>query len=332
MFLRCSSMNDRCRDSCDFQKWRFSAVLSGAPDKIRTCDLCLRRAALYPAELRVQQGAFSVKPGAREPRHAEMSNSALSRLPSRRSEGHKVRPVIYVNDFTKINHIMRLVIESHIICVKYRWRFQIVMHVYAHLAAVRLHRMAGIAVCAALSVALCVIGLWSGRANAQNFVQDPNFNNGLAHYVSSHATTTFGGKPVALISGLFGMVEAYPLTTNIGWTYYFTFYAASASSGVPAAFQAVFGPTALPGDNLGVGSLFISPVPGLSLTKYTVRGIALTSTSYAYVESFSPGGLYVTGFDVAPAPVTGGGALSIGALVALVAVRGARRKISRASS
>jgi hypothetical protein len=25
----------------------------GAPDTIRTCDLCLRRATLYPAELRV---------------------------------------------------------------------------------------------------------------------------------------------------------------------------------------------------------------------------------------------------------------------------------------
>ena len=27
---------------------------NGAPDRIRTCDLCLRRAALYPAELRVR--------------------------------------------------------------------------------------------------------------------------------------------------------------------------------------------------------------------------------------------------------------------------------------
>src|ERR1700688_4800126 len=27
---------------------------TGGPDTIRTCDLCLRRAALYPAELRVQ--------------------------------------------------------------------------------------------------------------------------------------------------------------------------------------------------------------------------------------------------------------------------------------
>jgi hypothetical protein len=28
----------------------------GAPDTIRTCDLCLRRATLYPAELRVLRG------------------------------------------------------------------------------------------------------------------------------------------------------------------------------------------------------------------------------------------------------------------------------------
>src|ERR1700736_3349856 len=28
--------------------------MSGAPDTIRTCDLCLRRVALYPAELRAQ--------------------------------------------------------------------------------------------------------------------------------------------------------------------------------------------------------------------------------------------------------------------------------------
>src|SRR5690606_8539848 len=32
---------------------------NGAPDRIRTCDLCLRRAALYPAELRVRWRALS---------------------------------------------------------------------------------------------------------------------------------------------------------------------------------------------------------------------------------------------------------------------------------
>ena len=29
---------------------------TGAPDTIRTCDLCLRRATLYPAELRAREG------------------------------------------------------------------------------------------------------------------------------------------------------------------------------------------------------------------------------------------------------------------------------------
>ena len=29
--------------------------VSGAPERIRTSDLCLRRAALYPAELRAQK-------------------------------------------------------------------------------------------------------------------------------------------------------------------------------------------------------------------------------------------------------------------------------------
>ena len=31
-------------------------LMFGAPDRSRTCDLCLRRAALYPAELRVRNG------------------------------------------------------------------------------------------------------------------------------------------------------------------------------------------------------------------------------------------------------------------------------------
>src|SRR6185437_489343 len=34
-----------------------SLTKTGAPDRIRTYDLCLRRAALYPAELRVQERA-----------------------------------------------------------------------------------------------------------------------------------------------------------------------------------------------------------------------------------------------------------------------------------
>ena len=43
--------------------------LSGAPDTIRTCDLCLRRATLYPAELRV--------PARRRPRRGASTATAL---------------------------------------------------------------------------------------------------------------------------------------------------------------------------------------------------------------------------------------------------------------
>ena len=38
-----------------FRALKVSPNQNGAPDRIRTCDLCLRRAALYPAELRVQR-------------------------------------------------------------------------------------------------------------------------------------------------------------------------------------------------------------------------------------------------------------------------------------
>src|SRR5580658_9957466 len=38
-------------------------VETGAPDTIRTCDLCLRRATLYPAELRVRGVHLADWPG-----------------------------------------------------------------------------------------------------------------------------------------------------------------------------------------------------------------------------------------------------------------------------
>jgi hypothetical protein len=37
----------------------------GAPDRIRTCGLCLRRAALYPAELQVPVSAILISRDAR---------------------------------------------------------------------------------------------------------------------------------------------------------------------------------------------------------------------------------------------------------------------------
>jgi hypothetical protein len=48
--------------------------VNGAPDTIRTCDLCLRRATLYPAELRAQgrdgHTAYIADPAARGNRPA----------------------------------------------------------------------------------------------------------------------------------------------------------------------------------------------------------------------------------------------------------------------
>src|SRR5690348_14175313 len=47
--------------------------ITGGPDTIRTCDLCLRRAALYPAELRVRRRGHHSRgriPRARESAHA----------------------------------------------------------------------------------------------------------------------------------------------------------------------------------------------------------------------------------------------------------------------
>src|SRR5262249_51218129 len=48
----------RCLPGPVFKKLKFAETpdFSGAPDTIRTCDLCLRRATLYPAELRAREG------------------------------------------------------------------------------------------------------------------------------------------------------------------------------------------------------------------------------------------------------------------------------------
>jgi hypothetical protein len=54
---------------------------SGAPDTIRTCDLTLRRGALYPAELRGQE-QLTVIGGAEEDRTPDLriANATLSQL------------------------------------------------------------------------------------------------------------------------------------------------------------------------------------------------------------------------------------------------------------
>ena len=47
----------------------------GAPDRIRTCDLCLRRAALYPAELRVLPGGPENEPAGEPASHGFLAEA-----------------------------------------------------------------------------------------------------------------------------------------------------------------------------------------------------------------------------------------------------------------
>src|SRR3546814_3678770 len=63
-------------------------IENGAPDRIRTCDLCLRRAALYPAELRVLD-AIGGNRGGRLAKPARC----------RQSKPHKSGPVCIDRDF-----------------------------------------------------------------------------------------------------------------------------------------------------------------------------------------------------------------------------------------
>jgi hypothetical protein len=51
--------------------------VDGAPDRIRTCGLCLRRATLYPAELRVLALGLSDALSERQDRKPEPSHLAF---------------------------------------------------------------------------------------------------------------------------------------------------------------------------------------------------------------------------------------------------------------
>jgi hypothetical protein len=49
-----ASLKSSFRHACNATRQRTdNTTINGAPDRIRTCDLCLRRATLYPTELRV---------------------------------------------------------------------------------------------------------------------------------------------------------------------------------------------------------------------------------------------------------------------------------------
>jgi hypothetical protein len=67
----------------------------GAPDRIRICDLCLRRATLYPAELRVQN---------EPPMHLGICFEEYTDNPIQRKPSNKVQAKMNV---TEINNVTK---------------------------------------------------------------------------------------------------------------------------------------------------------------------------------------------------------------------------------
>jgi len=174
--------------------------------------------------------------------------------------------------------------------------------------------------------AVLTAGALPGQARAQNIVSNPDFANGLLGFSgASVQAATYQGMTAALITQQNGYIQRFPLTTTPGVTYLFTFLAAAVSDQV--SFIAYLGPSQ---GQSGYEQLFVPAGISGVFTRYTLTGTLTDSETYALVQTASPGGLYVTDFDVepapAPTPTIGGGALSVLAMLAGLAIR-RRRKI-----
>jgi hypothetical protein len=104
--------------SCEIGRY-IQLQTNGAPDRIRTCDLCLRRAALYPAELRVHPWRLA---GRFSPEGSELSvaRQLISGLLA--------------------DHGRRINVENAFLAGKRRWRErarQTARHDMVHAAALR---------------------------------------------------------------------------------------------------------------------------------------------------------------------------------------------------
>src|SRR4051794_6406412 len=86
--LQSNSLQTAMQAKLDRAKPDVCVVETGAPDTIRTCDLCLRRATLYPAELRVRCGSFSRLPCYRQCPCEAGVGSVRRCVPSLRQRSH----------------------------------------------------------------------------------------------------------------------------------------------------------------------------------------------------------------------------------------------------
>ncbi len=185
----------------------------------------------------------------------------------------------------------------------------------------------------AVIIALGAFSMPMSSASAQNLVEDPNFVDGLEYYQYNNNAT-----PTTMANGINGvdlgpnaLVEQYPLTSayTAGTTYIFTFMAAALNASDPTTLIASFGPNCI-GDC--EDAVFQQTTSNTALTQYsfTATGQDPASESYLYVETSGDGSAFVTGLDLeaAPAPIPGGGVLSLGALLAGLAFHAIRRRQS----
>jgi hypothetical protein len=189
---------------------------------------------------------------------------------------------------------------------------------------------------------LAIVILFAGfagprQALAQNLVQDPNFFNGLTDYQFTGQVTAayvpFGPTPpggqtaTSTNAGvLYGpgasangdMATLSQTIATVPNTVYLVTFSVNFDPGTPDTLLASFG--------TGTFSLTPTAEPN-SLATYTFTGKATGTTTN--LEFTAENGAYlVTELDVesGPAPVTGGGILSFGCVLAGLAIRHMRRR------
>jgi hypothetical protein len=197
----------------------------------------------------------------------------------------------------------------------------------------------------ALAVALGAVIGSPQPARAQNLILDPYFTNGVptngftdtagnTYQVSGATAATFNGVTgVELTGGANSYFQIDPIGgfNPNGVNYTFSFFAAAVNPGVATSLNGSFAPVSQ-GACSDCSNIVISEtLTSSGLTKYTVTGTSTTafgSFDYLYVQSSGTGDVFVTGLDfqVAPAPVPGGGILSFCAVVAALAIHRMRRR------
>jgi hypothetical protein len=180
------------------------------------------------------------------------------------------------------------------------------------------------------------------HAQAQNLVQDPNFFQGFQFYATSGRVISqnvpFGPPPptqggpnsAEMIAPGAGGATAATITQTIATvpnTTYLVTFAVSLDPNTTDSFMASFGN--------GSKKLTQSPSNGKGFDIFTFTGkssVEGTTTNLTFTTDLGATLISELDVQVAPAPVTGGGLLSVGAAIVGFAVQRRRRAIDRAAA